>query len=471
VGRGLFVVDLDRTLVKVDVLVEQLVVVLRTRPLDLLRATVSLVRGAGGRAAFKEVIAQAAGLDASHLPYRDAVLELIAAEHRRGARIVLASASHRSVVESVARHLGCFDHVLGSSTDNLKGRMKLAALRRQFPTESFAYVGDSMADRPLWSECSRAIAINPSAPLLRRLGSLAVPVTVLRDDVALPGLLVRQLRIHRWIRNLLALVPLIAAPLVPIVALRGVLAFMVLSCLSSAGYILNDLADLQADRRHPTKRSRPIASGDLSIGGAIALLALLGLGAASLAIFLPLGLAAAMLGFLAVNVAYSLWLKKLVMLDVVAVAALHTLRVVAGALAMSVEVSVWFLAFCVFLFLGLALLARFRETAHAELPGDAGAAAYRLEDLEVLFGIGMVMCLTSAPALLLYFESDGLREVYAARWPLLLVVLLLLYWISRHLILVHRHEMEDDAFAGVIRDRTTWYVAACALVLFLLGRV
>jgi len=467
----LLVVDLDHTLVKVDLLVEQLLIVARRKPQALLRAIRALVPGGGGRAAFKAVIAGAAEVDAVYLPYRASILELIDAERRNGASAVLASASHRSVVEKVARHLGRFDRVFGTTDRNLKGGRKLEEIRRAFPATPFVYVGDSAADRPLWSACSRAVVVNPSVPLRRWLASLPVPVQVLRDDGGLAGAVLRQLRAHRWIRNLLAFLPLIGAPWVGGELVRAAVAFFALSFLSSAGYVLNDLADLPGDRRHPLKRNRPLAAGDLRPGAAILLFVVLLLGAAVPAAALPGGFAAALGAFFVVSIAYSIWLKHLLLVDVFARAALHGLRITAGVAAMGLALSAPLLAFALFLFVGLGLAGRYVEIERAELPGDAGLGAYRREDHEALYTVGAVCSFLAAPALMLYLADDALRQVPARGAPLLLTVPVLMYWIGRYLILAHREEPVDGPFAFALRDKATWCVAALALVLILLGRV
>ena len=466
----LLVVDLDHTLVKTDLLVEQVLIVARTRPLTLLRAIRVLLPGGGGRAAFKAIIAGAAEVDAAYLPYRASVLELIDAERRSGATVVLASASHRSVVDRVARHLGRFDRVVATTDRNLKGTNKLEELRRAFPSVPFAYIGDSAADRPLWSASSRAIAVNPSAALRHWLGTLPVPVQVLRDDVDVAGAVLRQLRVRRWIRNLLVFLPLIGAPWVPGSVARAAIAFLALSFLSSAGYVLNDLADLPGDRRHPVKRNRPLASGDLSTGTAILLFGALLLGAAIPAAALAGGFAVALATFFVVSIAYSIWLKHLLLVDVFALAALHSLRIVAGVEAMGVGLSASLLAFAILLFVGLGLAGRYVEIARAELPGDAGLGAYLVEDHEAMFTIGAVCALLAAPALMLYLVGDALRQTSARAAPLLLTVPLLVYWIGRYLILAHREEPAESPFAFALRDRTTWCVAALTLVLLVLGR-
>ena len=468
--RELLVVDLDHTLVKGDLLVEQILVVLRTRPFVLFRAVAALVRQGGNRAVFKDVIASAAEVDVPNLPYRDSVLQLIDSERRRGATIVLASASHHDVVKRIARHLGRFDRVLASTDHNLKGRRKLEAIRQAFPGEPFAYVGDSAADRPIWSECGRAIAVNPSAPLRRWLKSLSVPVVLLRDEAAPVALLLRQLRTHRWTRNLLVFGAIIAAPDVFSAAMRAALAFLAFSCLSSAGYVLNDLADLQADRRDPVKRDRPLASGRLRVRAALTIVAALVLATAVAAAFLPQRFAAALLAYFAMSVAYSFWLRRLLLMDALALASLYTFRVLAGGLAMDVAMSVWLLAFWGLLFFGLALNRRYVEVARAELPDDIHVGAYRPQDQDAMFVIGTASSLLAVLALALGLHDDGLRRLYVSPALLSLLLPLLLYWVSRHWILVHRDESGDRA-SHTLYDSVSVYVGAVALGVVLVARL
>ncbi len=467
---GLLVVDLDHTLVKVDLLVEQVLVAGRTRPMALLGAIRALLRRGGGRAAFKRAIATAADVDVAHLPYRDSVLRFIDAERSGGARVVLASASHRSLVEQVARHLGRFDAVFGTDETNLKGQGKLEAIRRSFPSTPFAYLGDSGADRPLWAASSHAIAVNPGVLLQRWLGRLQVPVSVLRDPVARSWPALRQLRVSRWIRNLLVLLPLVGAHLPAGGALRAALAFLGFSLLSSAGYVLNDLADLQADRRHPDKRHRPLASGDLPVGASLALFVVLLLAAAIPAITLPREFTAALGAFLLVSAAYSIWLKRLLLVDVLALAALHSLRIAAGAAALRVTLSASLLAFAMLLFFGLGLVGRYVAIGRAELLRAEELGAYWRVDHEALFAVGAVCSLLAVPALLVYLVEDAVRQTAAHATLLVLTPPLLMYWISRYLILARSPSGSDDPFAFAIRDKVTWYTLALAVVIVLVSR-
>ncbi len=304
----ILVVDLDHTLLKTDLLLEQVLALIRTRPLELFRALLVLVRSGGNRAAFKQAVARSASVDAAYLPYREPVLALIDTERRAGGKVVLASASQLTPVTRIARHLSRFDHVLGSSEVNLKGRAKLEAIRGLLGQSPFTYVGDSAADRAIWAESRRAVAVNPGRRLLSWLRARGIPVTVLEDDEPLVAALFRQLRARQWVRNLLVLVPLLAAHRVFSAAAWGAsaLAFLSFSCLASAGYSLNDMTDLDADRRDPSKAARPLASGAISVPVALGLVVGLVLLAAAGAVFLPRPFAWTLAGYFATTIAYSL---------------------------------------------------------------------------------------------------------------------------------------------------------------------
>jgi 4-hydroxybenzoate polyprenyltransferase len=465
----ILVVDLDRTLLRTDLLVEQVLAVIKTRPTELIRALVALLKSYGNRAVFKEIVARAADVDVPYLPYRESVLALIDAERRAGVTVVLASASHQTVVSRIARHLSRFDHALGSGDANLTGRAKLDAIRGVLGHAAFAYVGVSPADRVIWSESQRAVAVNPSRPLLRWLKSRRIPVTVLKDEVPLIPVLLKQLRAYQWVKNLLVFVPLVAAHrfLGALDWGASVLAFVSFSCLASAGYCLNDMADFAADRRHPSKNDRPLASGALSARGglvlAAALLVLAGVGAA----FLPRSFSWTVAAYFIVALSYSFWFKRLLALDIVLLTALYGIRVLAGGAATGIQVPSWLLVFLSFLFFGLAALKLFAEIASATPASDIHSRGYRLEDAQAVLGIGIAGSLLAVLGLGLYLNSEVVNRLYGRPRLLWLLAPLLLYWISRLWILASRDEVHQDPMVFASRDRVTWIVVLLALAIIL----
>lgn len=285
---------------------------------------------------------------------------------------------------------------------------------------------------------------------------------------------VRLIRVHQWAKNGLLLLPAVAAHLTPTLPRVGRLGSAVLSfcLLASAVYVLNDLADREHDRLHPTKRHRPLATGEVGTGAALGVMAVLAAASLALAVTLPGRFLVAWLAYLALTTSYSFLLKRVVVLDVVILAALYTVRVVAGAVALTIPLSRWFLAFSVFLFLSLALLKRLVEVAgvaEAVLDGAEGAGVagrgWRVADLPLLrtLGVGsgvaaaLVYCLyiTDEPALVLYDHPDRL-------WVGLPIFL---YWLARVWLLANRGEVHDDPVVFALRDRVSYVVLALLVLM------
>ncbi|MCI0570121.1 MAG: UbiA family prenyltransferase, partial [Myxococcaceae bacterium] len=353
------VVDLDGTLVRTDTLHETFLLLLKRAPWTaLLLVPLWLLRG--GKAHLKAELARRVELDAAHLPYHEALLDYVREERARGRRVVLATAADRRIAEAVAAHLGLFDEVLASDgRTNLSGARKLAALRERLgPGVPFEYAGNDEVDLTLWRESARAVLVGGSAALRRRAEVLGRPLR----HFAQPGVSVRRwvkaVRVHQWAKNVLVFVPLVAAHRVQDAGalVQAVLAFAVFSLCASSVYVLNDLLDLPSDRRHPTKRRRPFAAGDLSIETGLLAAPVLFVAAFGLsALLLPPAFTLLLAGYYATTLAYTLWLKQVLVLDVLVLAGLYTLRIFGGSLSVQVPTSSWLFSFSMFLFLSLAL--------------------------------------------------------------------------------------------------------------------
>lgn len=276
------------------------------------------------------------------------------------------------------------------------------------------------------------------------------------------------LRVRQWVKNLLVLLPLLTSHRLGEGALliAGLTAFLAFCLAASAVYVLNDLVDLAADRAHPRKRSRPFASGRLSPAAGRVAAPLLGSGAIGLSLaFLPLAFTALLALYLAFNVSYTLGLKHRLFVDVVLLAALYTLRVVAGGVAVDVPASAWLLGFSLFLFLDLALVKRYADLRLLARDGHGGAPgrAYSAEDAPVLLGLGAASGYTALVVFALYIQSDAVRPLYATPGLLWLAVPLLAYWIGRLWLLAHRGVVADDPLAFSLRDRASYAVGIAGL--------
>lgn len=446
------VVDVDGTLVRSDLLWEGLVRVALRRPGRLLPVLPALLRG---RAAFKAAVARASELEVDHMPLEPATLALIEQARADGQPVVLASAAHESQVERLALRVGAAD-TFGSTADhNLKGAAKLERIRARYA--AFDYVGNDDADLPLWKEARRAFAVNPAGATVRRARRSRDDLVVVRQRAGTLRATIRLVRPHQWSKNTLLFLPALAAHLamsmdVVITLLAGFVAF---SFVASAVYIVNDLADLANDRVHATKRSRPLAAGDLSIPHALAVAALLIVAAALIAVPLPQAFQALLAGYLALTTAYSMVLKRRAIVDVITLASLYTLRVMAGAALVAVPLSRWFLAFSVFFFFSLALAKRVVELARqpAGTTGPLPGRGYSIADVPVLISLGTTAVMASTLVYCLYITGTEVGELYRRPDVLWLGLPILLYWQSRLWMFAGRNALHEDPVVFAMKDR------------------
>lgn len=443
-------VDLDGTLVKSDMLMESLVAVLKRRPLLAFALPLWLARG---RAALKRELARRADIDVSLLPYDGELLESLRRERFAGRRLYLATAADASIAQRIADHVGLFDGVIASDgVHNLKGEAKAAALAERFGERGFDYAGEGRFDVPVWERARRPVVVRRATTTVRAV--------------------LRAVRAYQWAKNLLVFVPLATAHrLDGGSAAACALAFLAFSLVASAVYLANDLADLQEDRRHPTKRARALASGELGIGTAIALLPVLLAGAAFLSVLLPWEFGALLLAYLAANLAYSMALKRVALLDVFVLAGLYTLRILAGAAAIDVPVSQWLLAFSLFVFLSLALAKRFVEVANAASREEerVGGRGYLAQDGELLAMLGTASGYLSVLVFSLYITSAQVVTLY--RWPSMLwfAVPLLLYWVSRVWFLAHRGRLHEDPLLFALSDPASYVTGILILLVVIVA--
>jgi 4-hydroxybenzoate polyprenyltransferase len=462
-------VDLDGTLVSTDTLFESLISLIKQNPWFLLILPWWLL---SGRAVLKRRVAERVPLDAAGLPYQPEFLRFLQAEKQAGRTLVLATAADRLVAEAVSRHLGIFDEVIASEPGaNLKGTAKLDALQRRFAS-GFDYAGNSRADLPVWRHSRHSIVVNASPSLLRAAGKISgVTETFTRTEGRLAASL-RALRLYQWPKNLLIFVPLVAGHrLFDWQSVSHAAAAFVAFCLcASCAYIVNDLLDLDADRRHPSKRARPLASGALPPVYGLALAVPLLLGSLSVSLLLSRSMAAVLLLYFCLTLLYSFRLKRLLLLDVFTLSGLYTLRIVGGGVAAGIPISSWLCAFSIFVFLSLAFSKRVSELRRLT-PGEGQAhgRAYRQSDLEQLNLYGVASGFLSSLVFALYINSGNVHGLYQRPQVLWLLFPVLLYWITRIWLLSWRGELNEDPILFAIRDPATYLVVLISAVILLLA--
>lgn len=455
-------VDLDGTLIRTDLLLESLFGLLRRNFGYLFLIPFWLLRG---KARLKDEIAQRVNLDVNLLPYNKSFLEYLQAEHRSGRHLCLATASHRKFATKVAAHIGIFSNVLATTADeNLSRERKLARLLHEFGERGFDYAGNSRADLKLVPHARAVILVNPELGVTWAAARTGTVIRTFIDRKASLKTYAKALRLHQWVKNLLVFVPLVADHRIGdfVLLIQAGIAFVVFGVCASSVYMLNDLLDLAADRKHSRKRKRPFAAGTLSLklGALLAPLLLLLAFAVSL-LFLPLLFSAALGVYYVVTLAYSFWLKGKMMVDIIVLAGLYTLRIIAGGAAVAIMPSFWLLALSMFLFLSLAMVKRYSELieqSNAEKSRVAGRG-YVADDHAQLSSLGAASGYAAVMVLALYINSpDGALQY---RYPMAIWFLcpLLLYWISRVWVMAGRGKMHDDPIVFAIRDRVSRLVA------------
>jgi 4-hydroxybenzoate polyprenyltransferase len=460
-------VDLDGTLLRSDSLHESLCLLCKEQPMALPLIFIWVLKG---KAYFKARVAERVSPDVAAWPYRLELLDYLQHEKALGRRIVLATAANRAIAQSVADHLGFFDGVIASDeTNNLSGGRKLEAIRNSVEGAPFSYAGNDRNDLAVWRGANGAVIVDASASVTAQARQLtAVEKVLARPKTPLKTYL-KAIRTHQWLKNLLvfvAMIPILNHITLPQCLLIG-WAFLAFSFASSSVYVLNDLMDLESDRRHPRKSKRPFACGSISIKTGLLLAVLLLASSLTLSVgMINLEFLVILLMYLTVTTAYSLRLKRMPIVDVIVLGCLYTMRIVGGAMALSAPPTFWLLAFSLFLFLSLALAKR---CAELQVMMDAGqltavGRGYHIEDLSVLQSLGIGSGLVSVTVLGFYITAPLTLERFADPNILGLLCVVLLYWICRVWIKVHRGQMHDDPVVFALRDHISkhlvWVSAA-----------
>ncbi|MBF0298776.1 MAG: UbiA family prenyltransferase [Oligoflexia bacterium] len=477
--KEIFVVDLDDTLIKTDLLIEGILSSIKTNPLNIFKIARLAVEKDSRH--LKIYLANNLQIKSSLLPYRQPVLDLIQDQKNKNPNvpIVLASASHTKWVNDVANYLQIFDEVLATTEKiNLKGKNKLKVIHEKFPNCNFTYVGDSHADLPLWEASKKAIAVNVGYFVKRKLSTLNnsksnnnnIITEFLCDHSWADKIkeILKLIRVHQWSKNLLIFVPMILAhsffnPYSWVMAFKAFFAF---SFVSSCVYVINDLLDVDSDRKRFDRRDRPFASGNLSVLWSIPVLLIL----FSLILFLlpqiNITFTVATLVYFLLTLAYSLKLKKYLLQDIVLLSSFYTIRLYAGGEATATSISEWLLAFSIFFFFGLSLLKRFIEVKNESTNLTRG---YCKDDQQILLISGLVSSFSSIVVITLYINSHTVLTMYKHPQYLWFWVILFLYWTNRIWLFGNRGVISSDPVAWVLKDKPSWVVIILILLIMIMA--
>jgi 4-hydroxybenzoate polyprenyltransferase len=396
------------------------------------------------------------------LPVREDFTAFLEQEKARGREVHLVTAADQALADRVAARIGVFDSVQGSSgLRNLKGSHKRAFLEQRFP-DGFVYAGDSWADLQVWrsSAADGLVLVGASSGTARAAARLGKPIEA-RFDIRDTDLAVwlKAFRLHQWAKNLLVFAPLLLAQMYldASAVLTATLAFLLMGLVASGTYVLNDLADLNADRRHRTKRQRPFASGRLKVSQGLVVGP--GLIAAGMigAIVLDFGFALWLLAYTFLTISYSLHIKRVALLDVTVLATLFTLRLAMGAAAIEAPYSAWLMTFSMFFFLSLSLAKRHIEIItktdpsqpNAQIPGRG----YFTGDWPLTLAMGFAAGMASIVILVLYVSEDAYPAgLYAHPMFLWAAPMAVGLFVLRIWLLAWRGRLHDDPVAFALKD-------------------
>ncbi|MEM6635712.1 MAG: UbiA family prenyltransferase [Pseudomonadota bacterium] len=464
------VVDLDGTLSRTDTLQEAVVGLLARKPLAIFRLPGWLAKG---RAVFKKRVADSFVVPGGGLAINEDVLAQVEQARRSGRWTALVTAADQRQADAVAEELDLFDEVVGSSGGrNLKSDAKAEFLVEKFGLQGFDYIGDSKADIPVWKRARSGFTVAASAGLKDLVSKENPAIEHISPQKSKASSALRAMRPHQWTKNLLLFLPLLAAH--DFTAFSEVVVGFAAFCLvASTVYIINDLLDLQADRAHPRKRNRPFASGRLSVADGIVL------GAACLLLALSLALStghilfiATLAVYFAVTFAYSFWIKRKLILDVIVLAGLYTIRVIAGAVVAATPLSPWMLGFSMFLFLSLAAIKRQAELADQVATGrQSSGRAYQVGDIPILIGMAFSAAHAAVVVLALYIASEDVQLLYARPELLWLLCPAVLYWNTRMIMVAHRNLMSDDPIVFAASDKASVTIIIASVIVAALATI
>jgi len=455
------IVDLDGTLIRTDSLHEAFLAMAKTKPWKILQVPNWLSQG---RACLKAGIAAQGMVAPNSLPYNEKVIELLKVARAEGRMTALVSAADHRQVTAIADETDLFDEAYGSTEgNNLKGEIKAAFLIRKFGDGMFDYVGNSKADLPVWKAARRATTVRANLKLRKAAEAVNTQIQHIDSPHSSTTSVIKALRPHQWVKNLLIFLPSLAAH--DAIGLVSVVQCFIAFCLvASAAYIINDLLDLAADRAHPRKRHRPFAAGDLLAGTGLAMTGGL-LASAFLICFFSENVAVlfVLLVYLTATIAYSLWLKQRLLVDLITLGGLYSMRIFSGAVAANLVLSPWILGVSLFFFLSLAAVKRQAELMDQLRIGRVSAGrAYEVEDLPILRAVAISAAQSAAVVLALYISSEDVQRLYPNPVFLWLICPISLYWLLRMIMKAHRGAMTDDPIVFAITDRISLVLAIAA---------
>jgi len=378
------------------------------------------------------------------IPLNEDVVAFLKEQKASGRQLFLDTSESTAEIEHILANDLTFDGYINLHSEALP--------------ENFDYIGSSNTSANIWKHADKSYLVgkdNSSGVKFEKH---------FETPSASFAAIVKAVRAHQWLKNLLVFVPIITSQqfMAPGALINTIIMFFCFGAVASFGYIVNDLLDLQSDRIHQSKKNRPFASGTLSISqGLIIGVVLLAL-ATTACLFLPPACILVLTGYLALTIFYSLYLKTKIMMDVVALGALFTLRVIGGAAAIETELSFYLLSFSIFLFSSLGMVKRYAELYNLRAQNllTAHGRGYRVEDMAPVRIIGISLGYMSVFVMGEYINSPLIAEYYSKPKFIWLLFPLITYWLGRLWLLANRGEVNEDPLIFAIKDKVSLLIAA-----------
>jgi len=461
-------VDLDKTLIKSDFLLESFIKYCSQNIFAPIICLLVFLRK--NKVGLKKFLYQKSNIAIENLPYNKKILDLIYKWKKKypEKKIILISATYQEAVENIANYLKCFDGYYGTTNENLKSEIKLKKIKELTLGKDFEYIGDSFSDLIIWENSKKSYIVNPSESLLRAVKKKNKSIEVIASEKKNLGLeIIKTIRVHQWVKNVLIFIPAFLSfkPFIDSVGylLSGFFAF---SFIASAFYIINDLFDIENDRLHHSKKNRSFASGSLTITQGFFIFIFLIISSFFLSIRLPQAFQILLIFYALATFTYSKYLKKIVILDILTLSSLYLLRIIAGGALLDISLSNWLLTFSVFFFLFLASVKRWVELNKQSSEVLSGRG-YKRSDKSFISNLSYFSGLISVLVICLYIESQQALTLYKNSKMLWLVPIFLLYWILETLFKVERGQLDDDPVKYALKSKTS-YISLSGFIIILL---
>lgn len=454
------IVDLDDTFLNSDLLVEAFIVLLKKNPFYIFPCLLWLIRG---KYFLKENIFKRVEIDYTLVPVNKELKSFLELESANGRKIILATGSLQNTAYEIGKLYPVFNEIHGSIGDiNLVGRKKSNFLIEKYGQGQFDYIGNSKADLEIFDSCRIAYLVNPSKSVEGKVIKTGKLKKCWRTKKSMFLASIQSIRIYQWVKNILLFVPLFTSHSYNSFdsVIKVIVAFFAFSFIASAGYVINDLMDINGDRTHTTKKNRPFASGNLSLLSGFTITCLLIIAGIYLSSLLNGTFMVILILYFFLSVGYSIHLKKIVLYDVFLLATFYTMRVISGGIVTDISLSFWLIAFSIFIFLSLAFIKRYSEIIQVTHTKNIkkNRRDYSFEDIPLLQIMGVASGFLSAIVFSLYINSPDVELLYAYPKLLWLLCLLQLFWICRVWLVTSRGEMTDDPIIFTLKDPVSYVI-------------